>query len=177
MLLLLRQPQTLLSSLHSLYPKPVLALQLPHSMSNETVGRTPVHRPRQCLFRPYPKPTPYLYPYLCLCLCNSYYVIKSTFDTSTNSTLYRLHKPMFRHRHNQLCRYTTSVNIPRWIPHRLYRLSPLSQITSPCSPTTSTTSYKTLLWSTFLLQFCVLNHMYSTRLRTMARHQLTLEDF
>lgn len=160
---------------HSLSQKPVPAPQ--HSASEEAVGRTRARKPLQRLFRPYPKPTPHPHPYPRLRLRNPYYAIKSTFDTSTNPTLRRQYKPTFRHLHNKLRRRTTSVNIPRWIPTKSCRLSPPSQTTLPRSPPTSTGLYKTLLLSTFLLRFYVLNHTSNARQRTTERRRLTLEDF
>lgn len=141
---------------HSSFLKQVLVPLPPHFVSEETVSRTHIRRPLQHLFRPYPKPTlhPHLYPRLRL--HNPYYAIKLMFDISTNLMLHRLYKPIFWHCYNKLRHYLTSVNIPRWIPYRLCRLS-------PCLRTTSTSSYRTLRQLTFQLRFSVLSHMYNTR--------------
>lgn len=172
----LHQPQTHLEFPHSNFQKPVLALQ-PHRSVSDEAGHTHARRPLQRLFRPYPKPTPHPHPYLRLRPCNPYYVIKSTFDMSTNPTLRHLYKPTFWHRHNQLRPRLTSINIRRWIPIRLCRLSPPSRTTLPRSLPTSTSLYKTLLLSTFLLWSHVLNHTYNARQRIMERRRQTLEDF
>lgn len=162
---------------HSHYPKPILASQPYHSVSDEAVSRTYVRKPLQCLFRPYPKPTPHSHPYPYLHLCNPYYAVKSTFNTSTNPTLCRLHKPTFQHRHNKLRRHLTSINIPRWIPHKSCRLSPPLPTTLQHLQITLTGSYKTLLQLTFQLRCCILSHMSRVQQRTMARCQLMLDAF
>lgn len=117
---------THLISPYSLSQKQVPAPQYNNSVSEEAPGYTRARKPLQRLFRPYPKLTPHPHPYLYLRLRNSYYVIKSTFNTSTNSTLHRLHKPIFRHHHNKLRHHLTSTNIPRWISHKSCRLLPPS---------------------------------------------------
>lgn len=141
--------------------KPVLALKPHHSVSNEVASCTYGCRPLQCLFRPYSKPTLYLHLYLHLRLRNPYYAIKLTFNTSSNLTLCYLHKPTFRHRHNKLRHCLISINIPKWIPHRLCRLSPPLPTVSQSSLTASTGLYKTLLPLIFLLRYSVQNHMFS----------------
>lgn len=171
------QPQTHLGFPYLNFPKPVLAPQPHHSISDKAASRTYAHKPLQRLFRPYPKLTPYPHPYPHLCLRNPYYTIKLTFNMSTNPMLCRQHKPTFRHRYNQLRHRTTFINIPRWIPYKSCRLSTPSSKVSPPLLTMLTGSYKTLLLSTFLLQFCVLSHICSTQQRTMARRQLMLDDF
>lgn len=111
---------------HSLSQKQVPVPRYNNSVSEEAPDRTHAHRPLQRLFRPYPKPTPHPHPYLRLRLRNPYYAIKSTFDTSTNPMLCRLHKPTFRHHYNKLRRCITSSNIPRWTPHKSCKLWPPS---------------------------------------------------
>lgn len=171
-----RQPPTYLESLHSNSQKPVLAPHHYHSTSEE-VGCTCARKLLQHLFRPYPKPTPHPHLYPRLRLRNLYYAIKSTFNTSTNPTLCRQHKPTFRHRYNQLRRHTASINIPRWILNRsCKRLLPSPTASRP-SPPTLTDSYRILLQSTFLLRSFVLNHMSSVQQRKMERCRLTLDDF
>lgn len=108
----LHQPQTHSVSLYSTSLKPVLAPQLPCSVSDNAPNRIHIRRPLQRLFRPYPKLTPHLHLYPRLRLRNPYYTVKSIFDTSMNPMLRHPYKPTFWHCHNKLCRHLTSVNIP-----------------------------------------------------------------
>lgn len=80
---------TLLGFPYSLSLKQILVPRYNNFVLEEAADCTYACKLLQHLFRPYPKPTPHLHPYPCLHFRNSYYMIKSTFNTSTNPTLCR----------------------------------------------------------------------------------------